>query len=79
MRISFPKTQYSIAKEASLDVNHVFTGIDVADYDSALAWYIRFFGRSQISPLCTFKFLEKELPNKQLGKVGDETSIHAFC
>jgi predicted enzyme related to lactoylglutathione lyase len=27
-------------------INHVFAGIAVADYDSALAWYKRFFGRS---------------------------------
>jgi len=29
-----------------LTINHVFAGIAVADYDSALAWYKRFFGRS---------------------------------
>jgi predicted enzyme related to lactoylglutathione lyase len=35
-----------MAKEAPLTINHVFAGIAVADYDSALAWYKRFFGRS---------------------------------
>jgi hypothetical protein len=34
-----------MAKEALLTINHVFAGIAVADYDSALAWYKRFFGR----------------------------------
>ena len=34
-----------MAKEAPLTINHVFAGIAVADYDSALAWYKRFFGR----------------------------------
>ena len=29
-----------------MTINHVFAGIAVADYDSALAWYKRFFGRS---------------------------------
>jgi uncharacterized glyoxalase superfamily protein PhnB len=28
-----------------LTINHVFAGIAVADCDSALAWYRRFFGR----------------------------------
>src|SRR5713101_8703189 len=47
MRISLPeiKTQH-MAKEAALTIKHVFAGIAVADYDSALAWYTRFFGRS---------------------------------
>ena len=27
-------------------IKYVFAGIAVADYDSALAWYTRFFGRS---------------------------------
>ncbi len=35
-----------MAKETPLTINHVFAGIAVADYDSALAWYKRFFGRS---------------------------------
>ncbi len=35
-----------MAKEAALTITHVFAGIAVADYDSALAWYKRFFGRS---------------------------------
>ena len=35
-----------MAKEAPLTITHVFAGIAVADYDSALAWYKRFFGRS---------------------------------
>jgi predicted enzyme related to lactoylglutathione lyase len=35
-----------MAKEAALTITHVFAGIAVADYDSALAWYTRFFGRS---------------------------------
>jgi predicted enzyme related to lactoylglutathione lyase len=35
-----------MVKEAPLTINHVFAGIAVADYDSALAWYKRFFGRS---------------------------------
>ncbi len=34
-----------MAKEATLTINHVFAGIAVADYDSALVWYKRFFGR----------------------------------
>ena len=29
-----------------MTIKHVFAGIAVADYDSALAWYKRFFGRS---------------------------------
>ena len=33
-------------KEAPLTINHVFAGIAVADYEKALAWYKRFFGRS---------------------------------
>ena len=47
MRISFPEieTQHR-AKEAPLTITHVFAGIAVADYDAALAWYTRFFGRS---------------------------------
>ena len=47
MRISLPEieTQH-MAKEAPLTINHFFAGIAVADYDSALAWYKRFFGRS---------------------------------
>ena len=47
MCISFPEieTQH-MTKEAPLTINHVFAGIAVADYDSALAWYTRFFGRS---------------------------------
>src|SRR5258708_39388154 len=47
MRISFPEieTQH-MAKEAPLTINHVFAGIAVADYDAALVWYTRFFGRS---------------------------------
>lgn len=28
-----------------MTINHVFAGIAVADYDSALVWYKRFFGR----------------------------------
>jgi hypothetical protein len=28
-----------------LTINHVFAGIAVADYVSALVWYNRFFGR----------------------------------
>jgi predicted enzyme related to lactoylglutathione lyase len=35
-----------MAKEGLLTINHIFAGIAVADYDSALAWYTRFFGRS---------------------------------
>jgi predicted enzyme related to lactoylglutathione lyase len=34
-----------MTKEAPLTINHIFAGIAVADYDSALAWYKRFFGR----------------------------------
>ena len=34
-----------MAKEAPLTINHIFAGIAVADYNSALAWYERFFGR----------------------------------
>jgi predicted enzyme related to lactoylglutathione lyase len=47
MCISFPEieTQH-MAKEAPLTINHVFAGIAVADYDAALVWYTRFFGRS---------------------------------
>src|SRR5260370_31195312 len=47
MRISLPEieTQHR-AKEAPLTITHVFAGIAVADYDAALAWYTRFFGRS---------------------------------
>ncbi len=47
MRISLPEveTQHR-AKEAPLTFNYVFAGIAVADYDAALAWYTRFFGRS---------------------------------
>jgi catechol 2,3-dioxygenase-like lactoylglutathione lyase family enzyme len=47
MRISLQEieTQH-MAKEAPLTINHVFAGIAVADYDSALAWYTRFSGRS---------------------------------
>ena len=47
MRISFQEieTQH-MAKEAALTITHVFAGVAVADYDSALAWYQRFFGRS---------------------------------
>src|SRR5258708_21137775 len=47
MRISFQEveTQHR-AKEAPLTIKHVFAGIAVADYDAALAWYTRFFGRS---------------------------------
>ncbi len=29
-----------------MTINYVFAGIAVADYDAALAWYTRFFGRS---------------------------------
>ncbi len=29
-----------------MTINHIFAGIAVADYDSALAWYKRFFGRT---------------------------------
>ena len=29
-----------------MTTNHVFAGIAVADYDSSLEWYKRFFGRS---------------------------------
>lgn len=29
-----------------MTINYVFTGMAVADYESALAWYKRFFGRS---------------------------------
>jgi hypothetical protein len=47
MRISFPESEtHHRAKEAPLTIEHVFAGIAVADYDSALAWYTRFFGRS---------------------------------
>jgi len=35
-----------MAREAPLTIKHVFAGIAVADYDSALAWYTCFFGRS---------------------------------
>src|SRR6266567_2325661 len=35
-----------MAREAPLTIKYVFAGIAVADYDSALAWYTRFFGRS---------------------------------
>src|SRR2546422_10381337 len=35
-----------MAKEAPLMIKYVFAGIAVADYDPALAWYTRFFGRS---------------------------------
>ena len=35
-----------MAKEAPLTIKYVFAGIGVADYDPALAWYTRFFGRS---------------------------------
>src|SRR5258708_23153602 len=47
MRISFQEveTQHR-AKEAAFTIKHVFAGIAGADYDSALAWYKRFFGRS---------------------------------
>jgi hypothetical protein len=40
------ETQH-MAKEAPLTITHVFAGIAVASYDSALAWYTRFFGRSR--------------------------------
>src|SRR5260370_39118557 len=47
MRISFPEIEMQhMAKEAPLTINHVFAGIAVADYDAALVWYTRFFGRS---------------------------------
>jgi predicted enzyme related to lactoylglutathione lyase len=47
MRISLPESETQhMAKEAPLTITHVFAGIAVADYDSALAWYKRFFGRS---------------------------------
>ena len=29
-----------------MTITHVFAGIAVTDYDAALAWYTRFFGRS---------------------------------
>jgi predicted enzyme related to lactoylglutathione lyase len=46
MRISFPEIEAQhMTKEALLTIKHVFSGIAVADYDSALAWYKRFFGR----------------------------------
>ena len=35
-----------MAKEVLLTIKYVFAGIGVADYDPALAWYTRFFGRS---------------------------------
>jgi catechol 2,3-dioxygenase-like lactoylglutathione lyase family enzyme len=35
-----------MGREAPLTINHVFAGIAVTDYDSARAWYTRFFGRS---------------------------------
>src|SRR6266702_4096557 len=35
-----------MAREAPLTIKYVFAGIAVADYDPALAWYTRFFGRS---------------------------------
>lgn len=28
-----------------MSINHIFAGIAVADYESALVWYERFFGR----------------------------------
>ena len=34
-----------MAKEAALSITHIFAGIAVADYEKALAWYKRFFGR----------------------------------
>jgi len=34
-----------VTKEAALAINHVFAGIAVADYHSALAWYERLLGR----------------------------------
>ena len=47
MRISLHEVETQhMGKEASLTINQVFAGIAVADYDSALAWYKRFFGRS---------------------------------
>ena len=47
MRISLLEIEtQQLAKEDPLTINHVFAGIAVADYDSALAWYKRFFGRS---------------------------------
>jgi predicted enzyme related to lactoylglutathione lyase len=32
--------------EAALTFNHLFAGIAVADYEAALTWYTRFFGRA---------------------------------
>ena len=47
MRIPFPEIEtHYMTKEVPLTVNQVFVGIAVADYCSALAWYIRFLGRS---------------------------------
>ena len=47
MRISFSESEtHHRAKEAPLTINHIFAGIAVADYNSALTWYERFFGRS---------------------------------
>ena len=47
MRISLPEIEtQQMAREAPLTIKHVFAGIAVAGYDSAFAWYTRFFGRS---------------------------------
>ena len=47
MRVSFLEAEAQHgAKEAPLTIAYVFAGIAVVNYDSALAWYMRFFGRS---------------------------------
>jgi predicted enzyme related to lactoylglutathione lyase len=46
MRIWLPEIEMQhMAKETALTITHIFAGIAVTDYDSALAWYKRFFGR----------------------------------
>jgi hypothetical protein len=32
-----------------MHINHLFAGVAVADYDSALAWYERLLGRPRMS------------------------------
>jgi hypothetical protein len=69
-----------MAKEAPLTINHIFAGIAVADYDSALAWYTRFFGRPPDVIVAENESISADLSNERRSGVLLLTmSIHSRC
>jgi len=58
-------------KESPLTINHLFAGIPVADYGSALAWYQRFFGRSPDVSVSENESMWRVVDNGWIYVVGD--------